>query len=594
MSVRTSDEGTAARDLNPESIADRTTVGVFFRQAARYGDRAVVHYPEGKTWTTVTWADMRRKILAVASALVDAGVKPRDHVALLSPNCIEWLYCDFGIQAAGAVSVPIYSGTVPEVAQTIVANCDAVMAIVSDSRMAEKLKTNSTLRSIVTIDVEVPQWISNPPHREDEVIARMEAIRPDDVCTIVYTSGTTGDPKGAELAHRNLVDVTRAVIQVHPLTEADFTLSWLPFSHVFERINGTLSVLLFGGQMWLSHGVEQLAEDLAEVQPTILLSVPRVYEKMHSRVMDRVREAPAVRCALFGWAIGVGTHFSHETHPGPILRAEHRLAERLVLGPLRRRLVGGGLRFFISGGAALAREIEEFFWAIGVPILNGWGMTETSSGACSNTLTEHRFLTVGKPFPGIELKLEKDGEILVNSPGNMLGYHKNPVATAEMLDHGWVRTGDIGEIDADGFLKITDRKKDLIKTAGGKYVAPQQLEFQIQRDDLVEQAVVIGESRPYVTALIVPDWAAVTKKVPGRPEDLVEDQRVIEMIQQGVDGLNKRVGSWEAIKYFTLLPRAFSEEAGEITATLKIKRKVIAQRYAPQIDSMYAAKKKPS
>jgi long-chain acyl-CoA synthetase len=340
--------------------------------------------------------------------------------------------------------------------------------------------------------------------------------------------------------------------------------------------------------------VDRLAEDIAEVHPTILLSVPRVYEKMHARVMDAVRDAPQIRRALFGWAIGVGTRFSHEAQPGPLLKAQHRLAERLVLRPLRNRLVGGGLRFFISGGAALAREIEEFFWAIGVPILNGWGMTETSSGACSNTLTQHRFLTVGKPFPGIELKLEKDGEILVMGPGNMLGYHNNPVATAEMLDNGWIRTGDIGEIDGDGFLKITDRKKDLIKTAGGKYVAPQQLEFEIQRDDLVEQAVVIGEGKPYVTALIVPDWAAVTKRVPGRPEELVEDKRVIELIQQGVDALNKRVGNWEAIKYFTLLPRAFNEEAGEITPTLKIKRKVIAQKYAPQIDSMYTGKKNPA
>jgi long-chain acyl-CoA synthetase len=592
MSVRTSDEGTADRQVNPDAIADRTTVGVLLRQAARYGDRPLVHYPVGEVWETATWADMQRCTLAVASALIESGVKAGDHVVLMGPNSLAWLYCDFGIQAAGAVSVPIYSGTVPEVAQTIVENCEAVMAIASDSKMASKLKVNETLRSIVAIDSEVAGWLSRPARRLGEVFERLEAISPDDVCTIVYTSGTTGDPKGAELAHRNLVDVTRAVVKVHPLTEADFTLSWLPYSHVFERINGTMTILMIGGQMWLSHGVERLAEDLAEVQPTILLSVPRVYEKMHSRVMDLVREAPGVRRALFNWAVGVGTRYSHESSPGPILEAEHRLAERLVLGPLRRRLVGGRLRFFISGGAALAREIEEFFWAIGVPILNGWGMTETSSGACSNTLTQHRFLTVGKPFPGIELRIEQDGEILVNSPGNMLGYHKNQVATAETLDHGWIRTGDIGEIDADGFLKITDRKKDLIKTAGGKYVAPQQLEFEVQRDDLVEQAVVIGESRPYVTALIVPDWAAVTKRIPGRPEDLINDKRVIALIEHAVDALNKRLGSWEAIKYFTLLPRAFTEEAGEITSTLKIKRKVVAQRYADQIESMYTGKKK--
>ena len=591
MSIRTSDEGVAASDLNPESIADRTTVGVFFRQAARYGDRPLIHYPDGKAWKTATWADMRGKVLSVASALIDAGIKPGDHVILIGPNSIEWLYCDFGIQSTGAIAVPIYSGTVPEVAQTIAANCEAVVAIASDAKMASKLKTTDKLRTIVTMDEEVTKWIGQPPSRVADVIGRLEAIKPDDVCTIVYTSGTTGDPKGAELAHRNVVDATRAAIKVHPLSEADFTLSWLPFSHVFERINGTFTVLLFGGTMWLSRGVEHLANDLAEVQPTILLSVPRVYEKMHARVMDLVRDAPKIRQTLFRWAVGVGTRFSHESHPGPLLQAQHRLAERLVLGPLRKRLVGGRLRFFISGGAALAREIEEFFWAIGVPILNGWGMTETSSGVCSNTLIQHRFLTVGKPFPGIELKLEKDGEILVLGPGNMLAYHNNPVATAEMLDNGWIRTGDIGEIDSDGFLKITDRKKDLIKTAVGKYVAPQQLEFEIQRDDLVEQAVIIGESKPYVTALIVPDWGAVTKRIPGRPEQLVDDKRVIELIEQVVDGVNKRVGNWEAIKYFTLLPRGFTEEAGEITPTLKIKRKVIAQKYAEQIASMYDKKK---
>jgi len=592
MSVRTSDDGTADKQLNPDAIADRTTVGLLLRQAARFRDRPLVHYRVGEVWETASWADMQRCTLAVASALVEAGVKAGDHVVLIGPNSLSWLYCDFGIQAAGAVAVPIYSGTVPEVAQTIVENCEAVMAIASDSNMASKLKPNQTLKSIVTMDSEVVGWLSQPARRLDEVVERLEAIKPDDVCTIVYTSGTTGDPKGAELAHRNLVDVTRAVTKVHPISEADYTLSWLPFSHVFERINGTLTILMIGGQIWLSHGVEALADDLAEVQPTILLSVPRVYEKMHSRVMDRVREAPGFRRALFNWAIGVGTRFSHEAKPGPILKAEHSLAERLVLGPLRHRLVGGRLRFFISGGAALSREIEEFFWAIGVPILNGWGMTETSSGACSNTLTDHRFLTVGKPFPGIELKIEKDGEILINGPGNMLGYHKDQVATAETLDHGWIRTGDIGEVDADGFLKITDRKKDLIKTAGGKYVAPQQLEFEIQRDDLVEQAVVIGESKPYVTALIVPDWATVTKRIPGGPEDLVRDPRVIALIEQAVDAVNKRVGSWEAIKYFTLLPRAFSEEAGEITPTLKIKREVVAQKYADEIDSMYTGRKK--
>jgi len=585
---------TSTDDFDAETISDRTTVGVFFRQAARLAAQPLVHYPDGDAWKTATWAEMSRRVLAIASALVDAGVKAGDHVVLMGENSVDWICCDFAIQAARAVTVPIYAGTVPDQAQVIAANCEAELAITSNEKMAAKLKTTRILRRVVRIDVEVADWLKQAPNRTDEVAARLGKISPDDVATIVYTSGTTGDPKGAELAHRNFVDSSRAVLKVFPLSPGDSTLSWLPYSHVFERINGTFALMTCGGQMWISHGVEHLTDDLAAVQPTIVLSVPRVYEKMHAAVTQRVRETSTVARALFGWAIGVGVRYSHETHKGPLLNAQHRIAERLVLGALRRRLTGGRLRFFISGGAALAREIEEFFWALGVPILNGWGMTETSSGACSNTLSDHRFLTVGKAFPGVELKIASDGEILVSSPGNMLGYHNNPAATNEMLRDGWIYTGDIGEVDSDGFLKITDRKKDLIKTAVGKYVAPQPLEFQIQRSELVEQAVVIGESRPYVTALIVPDWLAIGKRVPGKPEDLVEDSRVIDLIQPGIDALNRTLGSWESIKYFKLLARPFTEDQGEITPTLKLKRRVINQKYAEQIDSMYAGKSKPA
>jgi long-chain acyl-CoA synthetase len=258
-----------------------------------------------------------------------------------------------------------------------------------------------------------------------------------------------------------------------------------------------------------------------------------------------------------------------------------------VLAPLRRRLTGGRLRFFISGGAALAQEIEEFFWAIGVPILNGWGMTETSSGACSNTLNEHRFLTVGKPFPGVELKIAEDGEILVKSPGNMLGYHKKPEATAEMLKDGWIYSGDIGEIDADGFLKITDRKKSIFKTAGGKYIAPVQLEFALARDPLIVRSVIIGEGRPYVTALIVPDRAAAIKQG-------LDDAGIKAHIQKTIDGVNANLGNWETIKYFSLLPEDFTEQSGELSLKMDVKRKVVEQHYQDQIESMYTGKSKPS
>ncbi len=586
-STGTSGDQAPPLELNPEGIADRTTVGVFFGQAARLGERPLVHRLVGESWKVHTWADMKRDVLAVASCLVDAGVKQGDKVILISENRLEWLFCDFGIQAAGAVTVPIYPSTPTEVAQKIAANSEAVLAIASGPALASKLKVGGPLAKIVTIDTDVAAWVVRRPQQLAEVAARLARIKPDDLCTIVYTSGTTGDPKGVELAHRCLVDISRAILKVFPLSETDSTLSFLPYAHVFERINGIFIGLLFGGQTWISRGADHLAAELSEVQPTVMCSVPRMYEKMYSAVMARVREAPAYRRALFAWALDVGRRHSHEPQQGRLLGAQHKLADRLVLAPLRRRLTGGRLRFFISGGAALSREIEEFFWAIGVPILNGWGMTEMSSGACSNTLSDHRFLTVGKPFPGVELKVAADGEILVKSVGNMLGYHKDPQATAETLRDGWIYTGDIGEIDADGFLRITDRKKALFKTAGGKYIAPQPLEFGLMRDALIDRAIIIGEGRPYITALVVPDWEAAK-------HEGLDESGLRAHIQKAVDALNQTLGSWETIKYFTMLKEDFSEAKGELSLKLDVKRKMVQQHFEKEIQSMYEGKQKPA
>jgi long-chain acyl-CoA synthetase len=574
-------------ELDPEAVADRTTVGVFFRQAARFGARPLVHYRVGEAWQVETWADMQRDVLAVASALVDWGVKAGDRVILMSENRLEWLYCDFAIQAAGAITVPIYPNVSADIARKIAANSEAKVAIVSDAGKAEKFQIGEPLKAVVFLDKEVAQWVKQPPQQMAEITSRLGRIQPDDLCTIVYTSGTTGDPKGVELAHRNLVDICRAILKVHPLSENDSTLSFLPYAHVFERINGIFVGLMFGGQTWISRGLEHITDELAEVQPTILCSVPRMYEKMHAAVMARVREASPVRQALFHWSIRIGTRYAHESTRGPLLTAQYKVADMLVLAPMRRRLIGGRLRFFISGGAGLAQDIEQFFWAIGVPILNGWGLTETSSGVVSNTLHQHRFLTVGKPFPGVELKIAGDGEILVKGPGNMLGYHKNPAATAEMLKDGWIYTGDIGEIDSDGFLKITDRKKSLFKTAGGKYIAPLQLEFALKRDPLIMRAVAIGDGRPYVTALIVPDWDAARKQG-------LEDAALKAHIQKTVDEVNATLGNWETIKYFTLLPEDFTEQSGELSLKLDVKRKVVEQHYQAQIESMYTGKTKPA
>ena len=548
----------------------------------------MVHYREGGgPWQVESWNQMRDHVLAVAAGLIEAGVKPGDCVILIGENSVEWLYCDLGIQTAGAITVPIYPNSTPDIAQKIAANSEAVFAIAASDALAAKLPKGEPLKDVALMRDRVARWVGDGATRTAEIAARLANVKPDDLCTIVYTSGTTGDPKGVELAHRNLVDISNSAVQVHPITDSDNALSWLPYSHVFGRINEIFVGIVYGGQTWISRGVDHLAEDIRDVKPTIMCSAPRVYEKMHAAVLARVRDMSPARRAIFSWAIEVGARYSQSKNPGPLLTAARGLADRLVLHDVRTRLTGGRMRFFISGGAALSKEVEAFFWALGVPILNGWGMTETSSGAVSNTLHVHKFLTVGKPLPGVELQIADDGEVLIKGPGNMRGYHKNPSATAEVLKDGWIYSGDIGELDADGFLKITDRKKSLFKTSGGKYIAPLPIEHGIIANPLVERVIVVGEGKPYVTALIVPDWAAAEKQ--GLNEDAVRAS-----VQKTIDEVNATLGHWETVKYFSLLKQDFSEAAGELSLKLDLKRKPVIEHYHDEIEAMYAGKQKPS
>lgn len=563
---------------------------MFFRQCAKYGDRTFVHYRDasaGAAWLERSWSDFERDVLAVASALVDGGVKQGDTVLLLSENRVEWLICDFGIQAAGAITVPIYPNVTAEMAETIASDSAAAYAIASDQALASKLSAAAGLRHIALMDREVADWLKQPAGNAVEVSARLARLSPEDLCTIVYTSGTTGVPKGVELRHRNLVDITRAAVRVHPVSDTDTALSWLPYAHVFGRINDVFVGVMVGLEAWVSRGPDHLAEEIGQVKPTVICSVPRVYEKMYAAVLARVSRETPTRRRIFNWAVRVGARFARTERPGALLRVQRGIADRLVLRNVRQLLTGGRLRFFVTGGAGLAKEIEEFFWALGVPILNGWGLTETSSGVCSNTLHDHRFLTVGKPFPGVELKIAEDGEILVKGPGNMRGYHNQPEATAEVMRDGWFCTGDIGVIDADGYLRITDRKKSLFKTAGGKYIAPLPVEHELLSDPIIARAVVVGEGKPYVTALIVPDRDAA--KAQGFDERALEAR-----VQALVDRVNRKLGQWETIKYFKLLPRDFTEEAGELSLKMDIRRKVIAEHFREDIDSMYTGKTKGS
>jgi long-chain acyl-CoA synthetase len=573
--------------MDAERLNERTTVGLFFRQAARFGDRTLVRDHDGEGWRPHSWSTTAENAQRVAARLVGEGVQAGDRVGIMAENRVEWLYCDLAIQTVGAVSVPIYPSTPARMAQVIAQDAGARVAFVADD-----LRDRLRLDRLVAFDADLPAWVGAEadPELLAEVEARAAAVAPDDIATLVYTSGTTGLPKGVMLPHRCFVDMARSCLEVFDIGPDDESLSFLPYSHVFERINGVFVGLAAGGSAWIARGVPKLVEDLAECRPTVMVSVPRVYEKMHQQVMAVVRELPGRRRAIFNWAIGQGRR-RMQGRPAPL----YPLADRLVLAPLRKRLTGGRLRFFVSGGAPLSAEVEGFFWTLGVKILNGWGMTETSSGATSNTEQRHRFETVGPPLPGVEIRIEDDGEILVKSPGNMVGYYHNPEATAEMLQDGWVRTGDIGELDADGFLRITDRKKELLKTAGGKFVAPAPMETHLMQDPAIERAVVIGDERPYVTALIVPDWRTleVEHGVTGPPEELCDDERARAAVRGAIDVLNRELGSWETIKYFELLPHDFTEESGELTPTLKVKRRVVQERYGERIEKMYQGKVRP-
>lgn len=582
----------------PATTSPNTIPAVFFAQAKVHGQATYLHFFRDGAWQTLSWAETAERATRVACALVEAGLRPGEHVALMSPNRPEWLYCDFGIMAAGGVTVPIYPSLLPKVAGYIAGDSKTRFAIASDAAMVAKLADHELPKRIFTMDEDAKRWTDTEPAAglRAQVSERLAALKPDDVATVIYTSGTTGEPKGVVFAHSHFTEAAKAGLQMFHIGPEDELLSYLPYSHILERVDGIFIETTAGCSFWLARNLDTIfVEDIHIARPTIMLGVPRVFEKLYETVFDQVRKQPVYRRAIFHWALGIGVARLHG-NPGPWLRLRVRIAERLVLEPLREKLTGGRLRFFISGGAPLNEKVEEFFWAMGVKILQGWGLTEATSGVTSNTEEVHRYRSVGIAMPGTELRIAEDGEILVHGPGVMIGYKNRPEATEECIKDGWLKTGDMGFIDQDGFLTITDRKKDLIKTSGGKYVAPLPIEAQLENDRYVKAALVVGDSRQYVVALIVPDWEALAADAgfKGEPIQLVNDEAVRARFQSTVDAVNQGLASFETIKYFTLLERDFSEAQGELTPTLKKKRRVIAQNFHEQIEAMFAAHKRVS
>jgi long-chain acyl-CoA synthetase len=534
--------------------------------------------PEG--WQPVSWQDAAARVDSLAHGLLARGVRHGDRVAVVSRTRLEWILLDWAIMSIGAVVVGLYPTSSARECEYVLEHSEAVLAFVEDEEQARKIVSVRgslpALREIMQFDrlakLEAEGRLAK--HLQPEPVAE------DDLATLIYTSGTTGPPKGCMLTHRNLV--TAAIRVVEGMNKPDdVVLLFLPMAHSYARL-AHQAASHRGATVALVADVARVPEALTTVRPTVLPSVPRVYEKVHANTLGEIESAGGMKRRIGLWALGVGARTSRTRREGRkvggALALQERLADRLVFAKVRERL-GGRLRVGVSGAAPLSPDVMEFFHGLGVPVIEGYGLTETASSATVNEPGDFRIGTVGRPVDGTEVKLADDGEILIHSDSVFAGYYKEPEATAAALtDDGWLRTGDVGAIDDEGFLRITDRKKDLIITAGGKNIAPQNLENALKTSRFVSQAIVVGDRRPYVTALVTLDETEVTSS--GRdPQALV---------QELVDDVNRDRTRVEQIKRFVILPRDFSQEEGEVTPTLKLRRKVIHEHFADEIERLYA------
>ena len=591
-----------------------TIPALFARQAEALKTAPLFLVRRGGAYHPITWAQAAEELRAFSLSLLQQGVEPGDRVLLLSENRPEWGLADLAIQSVGAWAVPIYPSLTAEGVRAICQDCRPVIGIASTPEQTAKLlavhRETVCFRAVVVM--EGAAQAGPPPvvpwaealaqgraadlELRERLGRRQSDLRPDQTATIIYTSGTTGEPKGVMLSHRNFLSNVEACLQVIPIRGRDTHLSFLPLSHVFERMAGWYLMMAVGARIAYAESMDTVPRDMLAVRPTIMLGVPRFFEKLYFKIQEGIRQAPPAKRRVAEWALRAGRaaaacELAGRPVPWP-LRVRRALADAVVFRTLRSHL-GGRLRFFVSGSAPLSKEIGEFFYSVGVTILEGYGLTETSPVIAANRLPVPRFGTVGLPLPGLEVRIAEDGEILTRGPHVMQGYYRKPEATAEVLTDGWLRTGDIGHLDAEGCLVITDRKKDLIKTAGGKFVAPQKLENLFVTDSHISQAFVYGDRRPYCVALIVPNpdrlrrYAQQEEIAAGSAAELVRNPRVAAFYWGLVQARQQGLPGFEQVKRIALLEQEFSQAAGELTPTLKAKRTVIAQRYAAVLDALY-------
>jgi long-chain acyl-CoA synthetase len=553
--------------------------------------------------------------MMAARGLKKCNVKPKEAVAVLSENRAGWVIADMGILCAGGVTVAIYPTNTPEQIEYVLNHAEARIVFVSNKvQYAKLLKIRKAIPKVELV-VSFERFLGEPAlpvctfyqlseidhpvteSEKKELEEGIDRIASDDLLTLIYTSGTTGVPKGAMLTHHNILfDAFYTSKKAAVLSERDVHLSFLPLSHVLERTIGYYMTIMNGSLMAFADSIEKVPENMLEVKPTVSVSVPRLFEKIYSRIFENVHQMSVVKRKLFHWAVATGKQYVEARYiakrTSPFLTVKYGIADRLVFAKLRKRL-GGNMRLFCCGGAPLDKTINEFFWIAGLPIFEGYGLTETSPAVCFNNFDQIRFGSVGTTLENTEVRADTDGELLIRGPQVMAGYYKDEKATSEAFQDGWFRTGDIGHID-NGFIFITDRKKELIITAGGKNIAPQPIENELKLDKYISQAFVYGDRKPYLTALLVPNLERLNEHAREKQidyidyDDLVLHEPVQKLYQQRVAEINGKLARYESIKKFVLIPRDFSIEGGELTPTLKLKRKVIYEKYKDKIEGMYA------
>ena len=566
-------------------------------------------------WVDIGYPDLAARVQDLSIGLQELGVRRGDRVAILSENRPEWAIADYACLAARCTDVPIYPTLPAKQAEYILRDAGAVAVLVSSAAQLEKVaKVRERLPALAHIIAFDDAATGAGVLRFEQVLERGRAARDrhpdwrasalevveDDLATLIYTSGTTGDPKGVMLSHGNIASNVTTSVALFSFTAEDECLSFLPLSHIFERMFGHYCMFHAGVVINYAESVDTVPADMQEIRPHLMASVPRLYEKIYARVLDSVRASSPLRKRIFAWSREVGERWAEATiarRPVPAaLKIQRALADRLVFAKLRAR-TGGRIRFFISGGAPLSPEIARFFYAAGLPILEGYGLTETSPVMAVNTFRNHRLGTVGKAIPDVEIRIAPDGEIVTRGPNVMCGYFNKPEATAEAIDEeGWFHTGDIGIIDADGYLSITDRKKDLIVTAAGKNIAPQNVENHLKTISLVSQVMVYGDKRKYLVGLITLDqptaseWAASQGIDCSDWEAFCREPGVKAEIARRIEEKNADLASYETLKYFDIVAEDFTVENNLLTPTLKLKRKLLVEKYKDQLEGLYQDK----